>query len=257
MLIRTAYKMKPPPSVRINYGHPLADKLIACWLFNEGSGVTAFDSSGRGHHGTLTGGATWTTGKYGRALDLDGTNGYIAVPDHDDFTPALHPFSISMDVYIHDAMGFPLANKGVYNEDGEWRFVVLGDDFIYNLFSDESVDNCQIGRRYDTEMSAFENQWVHLVGTADGGILSTGFRIYINGLRVDDRTIEGNPGSFVTVENLTHDVWLGRYAHTYADGVYDNVMMWRRVLTPSDITKLCVNRFCMFERKAMPIFSGV
>ena len=48
--------------------------------FNETSGTTASDLSGNGWNGTLTGGASWATGKSGNAVDLSGTNQYVALP---------------------------------------------------------------------------------------------------------------------------------------------------------------------------------
>jgi hypothetical protein len=55
--------------------------LVGYWRFEEGSGTTAYDSSGYGRDGTLVGGATWAEGRYGGGIELDGTSGYISVPD--------------------------------------------------------------------------------------------------------------------------------------------------------------------------------
>jgi len=55
--------------------------LVGYWRFEEGSGTTAYDSSGYGLDGTLVGGATWAEGRYGGGIELDGTSGYISVPD--------------------------------------------------------------------------------------------------------------------------------------------------------------------------------
>jgi hypothetical protein len=63
--------------------------LIAWWRFEEGSGTTAYDSSGNGNDGTLVGGATWTTGRFGGGIELDGTSGYVSVPDFELTTNAI------------------------------------------------------------------------------------------------------------------------------------------------------------------------
>lgn len=249
MLLKTSYKMKPPISARLNTGHPLADKLIACYLFNEGSGLTAFDSSGRGHNGTLTGGATWTMGKYGPAVDLDGTDGHIVIPDHADFTPTLSPFCIAVDVCMHDATNCQLASKGLLDTDAEWRYGTLGSDLLLTRRFDESVDTCYVGRKYNTAMTGYENKWINAAVTSDGGVSVSSDKLYINGVRVDDANSISNAIKFVAVENLTHDVWLGRYGTGYANGVIGNVMFWRRALTNNEIKKLYADRFCMFERR--------
>ena len=46
--------------------------LAAYWKFDEGSGTTAFDSSGNGNDGLFNGDPQWVAGKYGGALEFDG-----------------------------------------------------------------------------------------------------------------------------------------------------------------------------------------
>src|SRR6201999_3247865 len=70
-----------------------AVQLQTYLTFDEGSGTNAADSSGKGHTGTLTGGATWAAGKQGHAVSLDGNTGYVSLPanivaDVSDFTTA-------------------------------------------------------------------------------------------------------------------------------------------------------------------------
>jgi len=53
------------------------DNYVNIYLkFDEGTGNTAGDSSGHDYDGKIYG-ATWTTGKYGYALDFDGANDYV------------------------------------------------------------------------------------------------------------------------------------------------------------------------------------
>jgi len=55
--------------------------LVAWWSFDEGTGTTAADSSPNGNDGTLEGGASWVPGRFGSAIELDGTSGYVSIPD--------------------------------------------------------------------------------------------------------------------------------------------------------------------------------
>ena len=55
----------------------------AYWRFDENDGNTASDSSGNGYTGTING-ATWASGKYGSALNFDGVNDYVNIPDPND-----------------------------------------------------------------------------------------------------------------------------------------------------------------------------
>ena len=55
--------------------------LVAAYGFDEGSGTTVTDASGNGNNGTIAN-ATWaTTGKYGKALQFNGTSALVTIPD--------------------------------------------------------------------------------------------------------------------------------------------------------------------------------
>ncbi len=54
--------------------------LIGWWKLDEGSGTTAYDSSGNGFDGTLTGDTKWIDGKYGPGVEVDGDGDYVEIP---------------------------------------------------------------------------------------------------------------------------------------------------------------------------------
>ena len=56
--------------------------LVLYLPFDEGSGDVAHDMSGNGNDGKLVKSPKWVTGKYGWALEFDGSN-YVEVPDSD------------------------------------------------------------------------------------------------------------------------------------------------------------------------------
>ena len=51
--------------------------LVGWWKFDEGSGGTAYDSSGYGNDGTLEGDPKWVPGYLAGAIQLDGIDDYI------------------------------------------------------------------------------------------------------------------------------------------------------------------------------------
>ena len=63
--------------------------LVGWWRFEEGSGTTAYDSSGNGLDGELIGGVTWTQGRIGGGIELDGTSGYVSIPDFELTTDSI------------------------------------------------------------------------------------------------------------------------------------------------------------------------
>ncbi|TAK07568.1 MAG: hypothetical protein EPO39_06315, partial [Candidatus Manganitrophaceae bacterium] len=54
--------------------------LVAAYGFSEGAGGTVADASGNGNTGTISG-ATWSTqGRFGTALNFNGTSSRVSVP---------------------------------------------------------------------------------------------------------------------------------------------------------------------------------
>lgn len=220
-----------------------SSKTIAHWKMNDNAAsATVIDAMGL-YNGTYTsaGGSANTAdndvaGKVNNALDFVGDDDYIVVTDAAVFSPVLTPFSVSAWVYMHDATLFAIASKGVSATDGEWRFHTdsLDRPAIYQW--DESIDK-YIERVCTT--TAAENQWVHLVGTSDGGTSVDGLKIYSNGVRVDNHSYYS--GSFAGTENLSHDVWIGRYNNDYANGVIDNLMYFNVELSADEVKRIYNN----------------
>ena len=200
------------------------------------------DSSGNDHDGLLQEDtdAAHVTGKINGAFDFNGSSDYLEIADHADFTPAGTPFSISVWVNMHTATYFVWASKWQAGSNQEWLLFTGTQKTIYYRIYDNSA-GAYIGRAYGTSLASYEGQWTHFVATYDGGISSSGIRIYLNGLRVDDAPSENNPGSFVAVENLNSAVWIGRYDTHHADGLIDNMMFFDVELTLSEVRFLYNN----------------
>jgi len=72
----------------------LGSEAVGIWDFGEGSGLTAYDSSGRGNNGNIIDG-TWTNGLKGSALDFDGVNDYMNIPQQPPFTIGPNMFTVA------------------------------------------------------------------------------------------------------------------------------------------------------------------
>lgn len=191
-------------------------------------------------------GASFTADRMGianRAMDFNGTTDYISITDTDNLSfgdgTDDSPFSISAWVNMDDATNFMIASKGVLNTDAEWIFYIISDDKLRFRIFDESVTNTYEGRLYNTALTSYEGIWIHLVGTYDGrgGVdAEDGMNIYLNGVAVDDNN--ASSGIYVAIENLDHDVWIGRYSSDYVNGKIDEVRIYNRVLSQTEITQL-------------------
>jgi len=217
---------------------------IAQWKMNDNAlSTTVVDSVGS-HNGTFkdaTGdpntSAHDSTGKINGALDLDGTDDYIEVADHADFSfgdgTDDSPFSISTWVYISNLNFWVVSKDTAGNSEWYLRFWT-GKALFRNLKLDGAAHQ---GRIYNTALST--SQWYHIVATYDGGgglTAHDGMKIYIDGVRKDD--VDSNNGTYVAMDNGTAPVYIGRLSTDYADGLIDNVIIYNTELTQTQVTGL-------------------
>ncbi len=223
----------------------ISEGLIAHWPMNDNAASTAVVDSTGNHAGVFTdaGGdpntdAHDTFAKNSAALIFDGIDDHIVVADHADFSPILTPFSISARCYMDDATGFAIATKdGVAKQ--EWYFILdvgANSDKISFVVQDASAGPATIGRKYNTVLTSLEGSWAHFAATYDGGTSSNGIKVYVNAVRVDDTDL--TLGTFVEVEPFAQPVWIGRDRNEYANGKFDNVMMFGIELTPEEVRRL-------------------
>ena len=52
-------------------------KVVGVWLFDDGAGSTAMDSSGNNNHGTIVNAPVWVEGRFGSALAFDGVGNCV------------------------------------------------------------------------------------------------------------------------------------------------------------------------------------
>ncbi len=142
--------------------HP-CDRAVGCWDFDEGSGTVAYDSSPNGNTGTIVGGPSWTSGKYGGALQFDNSNSqYVNFGD----ISALDGLSaVTVEVIVYPQEG----------DDG-----ILIDDSIllrYSGWASFLLYNTSGSSGYLGQSEAL-NQWHHMVGTYDSSISGNNVRLY-------------------------------------------------------------------------------
>lgn len=219
--------------------------LVGWWKLDEGSGETAYDSSGNVYDGTIHGDPEWAFGIIDQALEFDGIDDYVVVPRMvgTDFTlMAWIKTSLPGDAVEGD---YP-ATGG----DGLFFAGVLGgatnNDFILALVDTEltfGVGNIAVG---PTEQSVVTGDWVHIALTrsAESGDVS----IYIDGaLDTTDTITNTNP--------LTQNPSITFGANTvhlhYYTGLMDDIRIYESVLTPEQIRNI-VSDVISFSSRPKP-----
>jgi hypothetical protein len=68
--------------------------IVGMWLFDEGKGDTAKDSSGNKNDGKFKGDLKWVDGKFGKALEFPGVDeNFVEVPHDDSLTLTTFTFA--------------------------------------------------------------------------------------------------------------------------------------------------------------------
>jgi hypothetical protein len=81
VFIRKTSSTEPTPT--LNDDEANSPGPVGYWNFDEGYGTTAYDSTGYGNDGAISG-ATWVqNGARGRALSFNGTSNYVIASDKD------------------------------------------------------------------------------------------------------------------------------------------------------------------------------
>jgi hypothetical protein len=214
---------------------PVDPSLVGYWSFDEGSGNAANDLSGNINNGIING-ATWINGKYGKALQFNGLNNFVEVPD----SPSLHAANnqITVEMWIKKAnaqqsVGTLVVKGDIYSDItyGLWvPSVTAGPTEMNSEFMFYNPKNTvSFGNITDTN-------WHHVAATYDGNNLKS----YLDGNLVDTKT---TGGSVMPINN--YPLQIGAIDMPAApnpifdvfNGVIDEVKIYNRSLTALEIKK--------------------
>ncbi len=203
------------------------------WRFNDGAGSVATDSVGR-CNGMLQNNPTWTTGKIGGALTLNGSNQFVSVSNNSsDLNIGTGDFSISLWMQRgNDSSGLNrrLIYKGA-NLNSEIGSAIFGTNTAIGLVLGNGLT------RYSTTCTIPSlNQWHHFACTVDR--TSGQAKIYMNGIYQTAMDISALSG--VDISN-TRDLLIGAAANdgTLAwPGKVDDVRIYKRALSADEVLRL-------------------
>jgi hypothetical protein len=197
--------------------------LAGWWRFDEGSGDIAVDSSGNGNDGTLVGGATWATGYFGGGIELDGTSGYISIPDFELTTDTI-TFAIWLNGW-KGANWAPLISSREYTAC-EMNF---GDnDTLHYAWNNDSSSTWG----WDGGPVIAKDTWTMLAVTIDPNGATAYVYTDAGGLAKASNETEH-------VEQTVGALQIGHsYSLRYVQGIVDEAAIFSRALTEEEILEL-------------------
>ncbi|GAA3673325.1 hypothetical protein GCM10022267_70170 [Lentzea roselyniae] len=198
-------------------------QFIAHYLFDGNTN----DATGNGLTATLAGGAAWTTGRTGGAVDLSGSGAHVVLPS--GLLAGATSFTIAtwvrLDTVVTWSRVFDFGSgTGAYafltprSSAGGARFAV-------------TTGGAAGEQRIDAPAALPQGVWTHVAVTQNGdlGVL------YVNGAEVArNSALTLRPGS--TTQN-----WIGRSQYAgdpYLDGAVDSFRVHGRALTAAEVANL-------------------
>ena len=198
-------------------------ELVGQWKFDEGSGTTAYDSSGNGYDGTLEGGASWADGRFKGGIELDGTSGYISVPDFQLTTD-----TITFVAWVNGWKGAdwaPLISSRVVNA---CEMIFSDNDTLRYVWNNDSSETWG----WTGGPVIPQDTWTMLAVTID----PAGATAYVY---TDDGGLTQTSNAIAHVEQTVGALQIGfSYAPRYVRGIMDEVAVYDHALTEDEILTL-------------------
>ncbi len=194
------------------------ESVVGLWLFDEGKGKVASDSSGNKNDGDILGGPKWVEGKFDMALRFDGVDDFVKIASSETIKSTSEALTVEFWIYPTDA-----ANQGnmvEINGNSGWRLRYLtGNGLkIYDRANTNSIV---------VQNVAPLNTWTHVAATGD----DDGLKLYANGEEIGATNTTFAPilgGDHLTIG--TSDNF-----NEYFKGIIDEVRILNRPLTQDEI----------------------
>jgi hypothetical protein len=201
--------------------------LVGHWKFDEGEGTVARDSSGKGNHGTVRGGAKWAQGRHGGALEFDGKDDKLDVP----FSKALNParFSFALWAKVTGGAGryrSPLTSRDESPQRGYMLYAHMHNRWSFWLGPGSPHVHLN-------GPAVALNEWTHVACTYDGATM----RMYVNGADVGRTNARLSP-------NTARPLRIGagateRAGDYFFQGLIGDVRVYDKVLSADRVKALC------------------
>lgn len=222
------YNYKPSLGSSINWNHPLSEGLIACYLFNEVSGLKSYDISRYNVAGTLTNGALFSNID-GGIVTLDGVNDYISLTE----TPIVNTSGVTIEIWFRTTqtsqaliLQTPNYGGGLYLN----RFTNTGK--LFPFFDNSSGNNSSSD---ESTISVNDNLWHCAVATYANNITS----LYIDGKLNKQYADTYSPSLATNAYNIGWNVGTS----TYFAGSVLKYSAYNRALSEEEIKSLYENPY--------------
>lgn len=199
------------------------ETIIGIWLFNEGKGDVAEDSSENGFDGKVMNGPKWVDGKFSDALEFDGADDYVDFGADERLKPQQFTVVAWFSTKKLNGYGHIFQSGNDWNDMAGIVFRVHQDGYFQSGVTQGPGNT--VSWVNGPNLSA--ETWYHAALTLDG----TNVVLYIDGEKAASTTganvlYDGNP------------IRVGSHSHSVSSlffGLIDEVAYFNEALTQEDI----------------------
>lgn len=200
-----------------------SNSIRGMWLFDENSGDVAIDSSGNNNNGTIHG-AKRVNGKFGKALEFDGTDNWVEVPHSGSVT---FEKGVSFTITVHfkgTKVGGSLVGKNYEDTTQAKPWYLLWNGGADNKVSLYLRTNADQNSKVDSTSDLGDDEWHFVVGRADAQ--EEKVSIWIDGKMETEGPMVTDDG-YGTSDGVLH---FGRHFDRYTAGLIDEVGLFNIAL---------------------------
>lgn len=209
--------------------------LVGWWKFDEGSGTAANDSSGHNNNGTVYGEAARTSGQIDGALNFDGIDDYVDVPDNDNSLDIPNQMTITAWVKINNRSNYYcIATKqpggtAPASNPGNYEFTIEPIGLLIFKHQTGTGDTLSL---YESTSVVPLGTWQHVAVTVKKG---DSVKFYINGASAGAFS---QTATFGIVNNNSVRIGSRRDSWGWFYGGIDDVQIYNRALSDAEIQQV-------------------
>lgn len=227
--------------------------LVGYWKFDEGSGTSTNDSSGKNITGTFYNGITWTADKTGspnKAVLLDGVDDYIQFNDGSSATHLYNLTGATYCQYIYPkALTSSASNVQRFLEKRDWTISsslnTTGTISTVFWWNNSPIQNDTVSGTHklgyylsgtDQWTASELNNWYYVCTVYDGS--ANAGRLYVNGILDKESNFANRAGRNLGGYSSSVSTQIGRYRYDtnyFYNGAIDDVRVYNRALSATEI----------------------
>jgi hypothetical protein len=203
---------------------------VGIWLFDEGKGDVATDSSGNKNHGKIEGGSKWVDGKFGKALEFNGTNGAVQVPDSPSLDLVEAVSMVSWFWWAGAGDGWQtFFSKGPIAAPGEnyAHFTNSPGQHLHFVLTPGGARQFLNGGKFEPK------KWHHTAAVWDGKKA----QVYLDGKLVGEQAMAGK----LAANNFTLRIGHREASSHWWMGVEDEMAVFNRALSEKEVLDIMNN----------------